>query len=517
MKHKVIIGSRGSDLALWQANYLKKSLQEIGVDADILIIKTQGDQIQHVSLEKLEGKGFFTKEIEDALLENKIDIAVHSHKDLPTATTPGLKIAAVSYREDPSELLLVRKEIADKTQFWNLPLHAKVGTSSSRRAVQLHFYRPDIQLADIRGNVPTRVQKLRNGQYDAILLAAAGVQRLQLLLDDLLAIKISPHHFIPAPAQGVLAYQCREQDIEVLEILEKLHHQSVYDTISVERKVMQMFNGGCHMPLGVYCQYMHGEFFVWATQSEDKLNTPRRLFVRSKNNHNLAEVIYDKLRNRSDKKVLFTTEPDAAEQAIKIVEAAGHSVIAQPYIKIVPKYFDFNIDCDWLFFTSKNGVNEFFKVVKQMPSSIKIAAFGAETAEKITTFGYDVAFTGNGLVEDVAKQFYEHGKTMHVVFPCAVNARKELHEAIAPYAHVFALPVYENILISNEIFEADIIACSSPMQAEGYLKQHTPDGKTFIAIGPTTARYLENNGISNVHVAPFPSLISMAELICGLV
>ncbi|HNI55529.1 MAG TPA: hydroxymethylbilane synthase, partial [Chitinophagales bacterium] len=132
MKHKVIIGSRGSDLALWQANYLKKSLLEIGVDADILIIKTQGDQIQHVSLEKLEGKGFFTKEIEDALLENKIDIAVHSHKDLPTATTPGLKIAAVSYREDPSELLLVRKEIADKTQFWNLPLNAKVGTSSSR-------------------------------------------------------------------------------------------------------------------------------------------------------------------------------------------------------------------------------------------------------------------------------------------------------------------------------------------------------------------------------------------------
>lgn len=185
MINPITIGSRGSDLALWQANHVQSQLKELGVQSIIKIIKTRGDKIQHLSFDKLEGKGFFTKEIEDALLNKEIDLAVHSHKDLETNPPEGLIIAAVSEREDPSELLLIRKESFDSSKFWGLKENAVVGTSSSRRKSQILLFREDLQIKDLRGNVPTRIQKLRNGNYDAILLAKAGVSRLNLDVSDL--------------------------------------------------------------------------------------------------------------------------------------------------------------------------------------------------------------------------------------------------------------------------------------------------------------------------------------------
>jgi hydroxymethylbilane synthase len=169
MKTSLIIGTRGSDLALWQANYVQSKLKTLGVESTIHIIKTQGDQIQHLSLDKLEGKGFFTKEIEDALLQNEVDIAVHSHKDLETEQPFGLMIAAVSDRADAAEMLLIHPRAFDENQKIPFKLNAVIGTSSARRKSQVLHFRPDITLQDIRGNVPTRVQKLRDGQYDAIL------------------------------------------------------------------------------------------------------------------------------------------------------------------------------------------------------------------------------------------------------------------------------------------------------------------------------------------------------------
>jgi len=174
----LIIGTRGSDLALWQANFVKDSLAAINVTAELKIIKTQGDRILNLSFDKLEGKGFFTKELEDELLAGTIDLAVHSHKDLPTENPPGLIIAAVSEREDPSELLLILKDCVDVHKKLSLKLGAIVGTSSNRRKAQLLAYRPDLEIQELRGNVPTRIQKLRNESYDAIMLAKAGVARL---------------------------------------------------------------------------------------------------------------------------------------------------------------------------------------------------------------------------------------------------------------------------------------------------------------------------------------------------
>ncbi len=254
MNRKITIGTRGSDLALWQANFVKDRLAEINVQAALKIIKTQGDRILNLSFDKLEGKGFFTKELEEELLAGTIDLAVHSHKDLPTENPPGLIVAAVSEREDPSELLLILKDCVDVRQKLSVKFGGLVGTSSNRRKAQLLAVRPDFEIDELRGNVPTRIQKLRNEEYDAIMLAKAGVSRLGLDLSDLHVEEIGPTEFIPAPAQGVLAIQIRENDKELFDVLQALNHPEVAEALAVERKVLRLFGGGCHLPLGCYCR-----------------------------------------------------------------------------------------------------------------------------------------------------------------------------------------------------------------------------------------------------------------------
>lgn len=249
----VRIGSRGSDLALWQAHHVKRQLEALGCTVDLTIIKTQGDAIQHLSFDKLEGKGFFTKEIEQALLDNTVDLAVHSHKDLETNPPAGLMIAAVSEREDPADLLLIAKNAADTAMPWGLKEGAIVGTSSARRKSQVLRFRDDVTIKDLRGNVPTRIQKLREGQYDAILLAKAGVDRLQIDLSEFDVLRLDPTEFVPAPAQGVLALQIRNNDTALFELLQKMNHSAVQRRIAVERKVLNLMQGGCQLPLGVFC------------------------------------------------------------------------------------------------------------------------------------------------------------------------------------------------------------------------------------------------------------------------
>ena len=220
----IIIGTRGSDLALWQANFVRKELEHRGHEVHIEIIKTQGDKIQDLSFDKMEGKGFFTKEIEDALLRKEIDLAVHSHKDLETNQPEGLEVAAVSSRANPCELLLIRQSAHEENALWGLKKDAIVGTSSARRKSQLLALRPDVQIKELRGNVPTRVEKLKTGAYDAILLAKAGILRLELDLSDLVCIDLTPDEFVPAPAQGVLALQVRSSASELKNILKQINY-----------------------------------------------------------------------------------------------------------------------------------------------------------------------------------------------------------------------------------------------------------------------------------------------------
>src|ERR1700754_2606652 len=236
LDRKLIIGTRGSELALWQANFVKDRLAENNVAAELKIIKTQGDRILNLSFDKLEGKGFFTKELEEELLAGTIDIAVHSHKDLPTENPPGLIIAAVSEREDPSELLLILKDCVDVHQKLSLKFGGRVGTSSNRRRAQLLAMRPDLEIDDLRGNVNTRIQKLRDEKYDAIMIAKAGVSRLNIDLSEFHVEILTPNEIIPAPAQGVLAIQIKDNS-ELFDALQVLHHPDVAEILAVERTI----------------------------------------------------------------------------------------------------------------------------------------------------------------------------------------------------------------------------------------------------------------------------------------
>ncbi len=234
----LVIGTRGSRLALWQADHIEARLKARGHRTEQRIIKTQGDRVQDLSFEKMEGKGFFTKEIESELLAGTIDLAIHSCKDLETRDPEGLHIAAIAGRAACEELLIIRTDAVDASQALSLRKGAVVGTSSARRESQLKMFRPEVTITDLRGNVPTRVEKLRMGNYDAILLAKAGIDRLGLDLSEFQVRVLDPRWFVPAPAQGALAVQSRREDAHANEAAEDLHDDDAALCVGLERAVL---------------------------------------------------------------------------------------------------------------------------------------------------------------------------------------------------------------------------------------------------------------------------------------
>ena len=290
----ITIGTRGSDLALWQANYIKSQLDAIGQHVEIQVIKTKGDRIQDLSFDKMEGKGFFTKEIEVALLNHDIDLAVHSHKDLETTSPEGLMISAVSSRGNPCELLLIRKEMHDADALWELKKNAVIGTSAARRKSQLLALRSDVEIKDLRGNVTTRIEKLRAVEYDAILLAKVGVERLNLDLSDLVTVDLTPDEFVPAPAQGVLALQIRINDTELHQTLQSINDVQIQKHVELERKVLRLMDGGCQLPLGVYCDNK----YVHVAYSDEAMHPSRYFRFPYKDSPEFAEKIVEHLQHQ---------------------------------------------------------------------------------------------------------------------------------------------------------------------------------------------------------------------------
>lgn len=240
----LVIGSRGSQLALWQANYIAGRLQQQGIETRIQIIRTTGDHLQTASLTQAGGKGLFTKEIEEALLDRTIDLAVHSLKDLPTVTPEGLCLAAIPERESPFDAM-VGSTLAQ------LPKGARVGTSSSRRGAQLWICRPDLDIQPIRGNVDTRLRKQKSGEFAAILLAAAGLRRLNL--EHEIAEVFAADTVCPAPGQGALAIETRS-NVEAFHVCRMLNDEVTERAVMCERAVLGALGGGCQLPIGAYAQ-----------------------------------------------------------------------------------------------------------------------------------------------------------------------------------------------------------------------------------------------------------------------
>lgn len=250
---EIVIGTRGSQLALWQTEFIQEQLKRLtDLPLAVRIIKTRGDQIDNVAFDRIDGKGFFTKEIEDALLAGDIDLAVHSLKDLMTTMPRGLRLAAVGFREDCREVILARRGAFDPDRPLGVAEGGVIGSSSVRRQCQIAGLSPDLEIKDLRGNVPTRVNKLRDGLYDAIVLAYAGLRRLGLDLSDLEAKVMACDRFLPAPGQGLLAIQTRDDDEVVTGIVGRLDDPTARIQTQLERGLLARFEGGCQLPLGVY-------------------------------------------------------------------------------------------------------------------------------------------------------------------------------------------------------------------------------------------------------------------------
>lgn len=249
MKTKLVIGSRGSELALWQANFIKSALEKKNrnLHVDIKIINTKGDKILDVALSKIGDKSLFTKELEIELLNNSIDLAVHSLKDLQTKIPEGLKLAAVTKRHNVEDVLVAHKR---RMTLERLPEGATVATGSLRRRCQLLHLRPDLKVVELRGNVPTRIKKLIESDWDAIILARAGVERLKM--QKQISSYIPTDLMLPAVGQGALGIEIRDDNKYTIEILKSIHDDDTYSAVRAERELLKTLEGGCQVPIGAH-------------------------------------------------------------------------------------------------------------------------------------------------------------------------------------------------------------------------------------------------------------------------
>lgn len=312
MKNRIVIGSRGSELALWQANFVKKELEKKNknVSVEIKIIKTTGDKILDVALSKIGDRSLFTKELEVELLNKKIDLAVHSLKDLQTVIPKGLKLSAVTKRHNVNDVLIARKK---GTTIFNLPENAKVATGSLRRRCQLLHIRPDLNIVELRGNVPSRIKKFLESDWDAIILARAGVKRLKL--NKYISSIIKTDVMLPAVGQGALGIETRADNKIVNEIVKSIHHENTYKAVSAERALLKTLEGGCQVPIGAFAEIKQNGLSLDAlVGSLDGSITYRKKIRGSKNNpEKLGKKLANELLKAGAKTIL--------EEIYKLVRA----------------------------------------------------------------------------------------------------------------------------------------------------------------------------------------------------
>jgi hydroxymethylbilane synthase len=292
------IGSRGSQLALWQANHIAALLRVQGHEVEIEIIKTTGDRITDVPLARVGTKGMFTKEIEDALAAGRVDLAVHSLKDLPTEIASGFEIAAIPKRDDPRDVFCSSKYVSIE----DLPKNARVGTSSLRRQAQLKALRSDLDIHPLRGNVDTRLAKLEAGEYDAVILAAAGLNRLGKT--ELIKQFIPADVMCPAAGQGALALEIRAGDNSTLQLLTFLDDNDARATTGCERALLGKLGGGCQVPIGALAQVRDGRLHLQAVVASPDGSQVLREASDGKDPIHLGESVGDALLRRGGKAIL---------------------------------------------------------------------------------------------------------------------------------------------------------------------------------------------------------------------
>ncbi len=432
---RLVIGTRGSTLALWQANFIIAALERFAPDLQIEkhIIKTTGDADRVRSLAELGGLGVFTKEIENALLMCDIDLAVHSLKDLPTDTPRGLRIAAIPVREDPRDCIVSRHQVG----LMDLPRGVRIGTSSARRAAQLLALRPDAEIVPLRGNVDTRLRKAQTEEYDAVVLAAAGIIRLGRSNEITEYLPLDT--FLPDPGQGALAIEIRADDAELGALVAQLDHAATRAAVTAERAFLRELGGGCRMPIGAYAEMRGNRLHVRGIFASDDGKPIKRGEVSGDTTH-AAELGAELARNLvgtrhspnsdfttsntynpsklsrqisvanasplSDRKILVTRAREQASVLTEKIRALGGEPIEFPTIDFAPlddfREMDQALarvhEFDWVVFTSANGVRAVSDRTRALGldmhivTSAKLAAIGPATARALEALGLHVDF-----------------------------------------------------------------------------------------------------------------------------
>mgnify|MGYP001071406330 CR=1 FL=1 len=505
MKSPIIIGTRGSKLALWQAHYTRRILEQLSYNVKLNIIVTKGDRVT-LSFNKIEGKGFFTKEIEEALLNESIDLAVHSYKDLPTVSPDGLIIGANSYREDPSDWLIIKKDASVPQKVLSLKTGAVVGTSSARRKAQLLALRPDLQLKDIRGNVPTRLNKI-GSDYDAVVLAAAGLKRLELDLSQHIVVPLSVLNCVPAPAQGVLAFQIRANDERMKTVVAHLNNEAVATTVAVERCILNRLGGGCQQPIGVYCRKdANNNYLVWASVAESWNAMPKRIFVQGKDPDLLVEQVLTALNDKQNKRIFISRAIGESDYFKRYLSHFKHEVYATSLLEFSSVTLNGMPQTDWVFFSSKNGVKYFVAKYKDKMQHLQLAVIGSGTQKALEQHGLSPHFVGTDSddVATIAQQFATLAEGKKVLFPQAEQSMQTIQKTLGKRIHSINLVVYKNKIVKQfDIPPCDILVFTSPMNLQAYCnKYHIAAHQKIVAIGKSTAAALVKLGYNN-YILPY--------------
>lgn len=513
MKQPITIGSRGSKLALWQANYAKHLLEEAGYAVSITIISTKGDRIQHLSFDKLEGKGFFTKELEDALLAGAIDLAVHSFKDLPSLQPPGLVIAGMSDRADPADVLLIRKEKADVGLRFSLSEGALVGTSSARRKSQLLFYRPDVKLKDIRGNVPTRIEKLREGQFDAIIMAQAGLDRIAARVDDLVVYHFAPTQFIPAPAQGVLAYQVREEDHFSRTAVQQIADKTIEPINHIERKTLQLMDGGCQIPLGIYAIHQGNTYHAWCSYADSWDGTPNRIHIADTDYSAIPAQLVKGVQQHYNANIFISREQQKSDLFYRLLSQRGCAVLGTSLVNINPVAVGHCPPAPVYCFASRNAVKSLWSQHPNPPAAA-LWALGEGTAAAIREVGWTPAYIGNGDAKSMAAALAAYSPA-HIVFPTADHSRSSIQKALPDSISQEDLIVYGNTpKVDVSLPVVTVAVLTSPQNAAVFLANYTHrPWPHLIAIGQPTYDAIKAAADLPVQLAYTPTEWGLADAV----
>jgi hydroxymethylbilane synthase len=533
---KLRIGTRGSDLALWQARHVAARLRrEPGVEVELVVLQTRGDTIDDVPLQQVEGKAFFTAEIELALLTGQVDVAVHSHKDLATSSPEGLAVVAVPARAAAGERLLVRPQCHDpRAAFLPLAAGARVGTSAPRRREQLSALRPDLVGLDLRGNVPTRVRKLREGRYDAIVLAAAGLDRLGLDLTGLQAFDLDPALLTPAPAQGALAIQTRARDTATIELCRRhLHDAATAACIEAERSVLVELGGGCNLPLGVHLTAVApaGDgsartFEALGFLGADQPRPGRRArWVRGSGRDPAAAALalYAALESEAPTRcgplaglrVALTGSHDGAPSPLaERLEQLGAEVVLERVIEFedVPAPLDARLaelrPGDQVAVTSRRAARAL--AGRALPTGVGLAAVGAGSARALEAAGLAPTHVGAGGAAELAREL-PLAPGARVLFPCAAEARDELEAVLAARGvAVERLVVYRTHAAPHAALAGDVHArvwlSPSSVDAAADLEARLTRRATRLGMGPATAEAFARRALAHEPLDPAPSL-----------